>query len=290
MGVLDEAKTYLARGWPVIPCRLWFKPGEKKASKKPLVAWTAFEERMPAPDDLDRWWDQWPDAQVGMVTGPQTGIMVVDIDIGSSDKDILSLGLPPSLMVETPSGGRHVYLKYPKGVKVKTVSGFLPHIDIRGDGGFVVIPPSTYPDGRPYTWLVDPEFADIADCPESLLLRVKETESPQGRTPSEWSSITRHGAPEGERNHTATSLIGILLLHLPVRHWNSIAYPLVLAWNAKANAPPLPEYELLLTFNSIASKESKRRQTYVSKVPREVNGNDPAGDVDHVLAESKASV
>lgn len=137
MNLLPTALDYLAKNWPVIPCRLWFKnPGDTRAEKIPLVRWKPYQDALPTPQELTKWFTQWPTAQLGLVTGPGVGLMVVDIDLGATDADIASLQLPTTLISRTPSGGRHVFLRYPKNKKVKTVAGFRPHIDIRGEGGF----------------------------------------------------------------------------------------------------------------------------------------------------------
>jgi len=257
MSLLPTALDYLAKNWPVIPCRLWFKnPGDTRAEKIPLVRWKPYQDALPTPQELTKWFTQWPTAQLGLVTGPGVGLMVVDIDLGATDADIASLQLPTTLISKTPSGGRHVFLRYPKNKKVKTVAGFRPHIDIRGDGGFVVIPPSKYPNGVPYEWLIDPEYADIAEAPEHLLSLISDDTTSTQRT--DYKAIA-FGAPQGQRNHSAAVMAGCLLLNLHPSLWNDVAWPLLRAWN-KQNSPPLEDFELLLVFNSIARSEWCRQE------------------------------
>lgn len=250
----EAAKEYLARGWHPIPC---FFPPESggKYGKRPLVSWTRYQTEAPAPSDIDAWWRRWPQAGVGIVTGAATGIVVIDIDVGASDDDVASFHIPPTAVSVTPSGGRHVFLRHP-GVKVKTVAGLKPRVDVRGDGGFTVLPPSVRPDGKRYEWLIDDGMAEI---PTGLLSLVKD-DGWKSAQRVDFASIVR-GSHEGTRNADATKLIGLLCRYLPPRHWSSVAWPLVRAWNAQNNTPPDDEKKLLMTFNSIANAEMRRQKS-----------------------------
>lgn len=279
MTPLEAALDYLKRGWPVLPCKLWFeKPGDLKAKKKPLIDWKEFQTRLPTEAEVRSWWKKWPWAQVGMAVGPDAGpfgIVTVDYDLGHSREDLAALALPLSISVQTPTGGGHTHLKYPKGKKIKNSVGKIkPFIDIRGQGGFVVLPPSVYPDGRPYTWLIHPDNADLAECPEAFLELAAE---PAEYVIKNWSREIKNGVPDGQRNQTATSLIGQLLRHQPTYLWNSTIWPLIRAWNER-NQPPWPEHKLMMTFNSIANSEYKRRRDYAMQKMRE-SGDQKEGEV-----------
>lgn len=253
--MIEFALKYRALKWPVVPCSIFYKkPGDIKATKKPIVNWKGRQSNLPSEAEIRAWWTQYPDAQIGVLTGPEVGLLIVDIDLGATDEDIASLHLPASVMSETPTGGRHIFLRYPVGHHVRnSASKIKPFIDIRATGGFAVLPPSVYPDGRPYGWLVDPEISVVADCPLELLKLVTD-DTPVSK---DWAGIVI-GKDQGGRNQAAVEFAGYILRYLPVSGWNEVAWPMVRLWNRR-NRPPLDEYELLLAFNSIAKKEYDKR-------------------------------
>ena len=123
-------------------------------------------------------------ANIGIATGKVSGIFVLDIDIKNGAGGAESLAelereygaLPSTVEAKTCSGGRHLYFRYPEqGIGCKT--GIRKGIDVRGDGGYVVAPPSVI-DGKSYDWLTGPD-APIADAPAWLL----DILSPKDKTP-----------------------------------------------------------------------------------------------------------
>lgn len=245
--MLDEALKYLDRNWCIIPCKLT-KNDTGKVNKRPLVAWTRFQEELPTKDEVRGWWKKWPDAHVGLVTGSISGIFVVDLDIGYDEAEFKKLKIPKTLKSKTPSGGCHLFLRHPHGEKIKTVAGFRKKIDIRGDGGFVVVAPSTYPDGRKYEWKNDRR---IAKAPDALVKLLKEPEEGEYK-PKDLTPVIK-GTSEGGRNAAAASLVGFLVHHIPPSRWKSIVWPLVQSWNTCNNKPPLSETELWGVFKSIGN-------------------------------------
>lgn len=95
---------------------------------------------------IEAWWDDTPTANVGIATGSRSGLVVVDLDPGA---DADRLDLPATRRVKTPRGGFHLYYAHP-GEQVRNSAGKLAeHVDVRGDGGYVVAPPSVV-GGKPY--------------------------------------------------------------------------------------------------------------------------------------------
>lgn len=162
------ARWYARYGWRVHPC----KPREKL----PLVrAWQTL-----ATTDLgqvDRWWSQWPDANVAVATGEGSGVYVVDVDVHNADGEATLLqlldrfgSLPPTPTQRTGSGGRQFFLAWPAGDDLRNSAGTRGRglglgIDTRGNGGFVVVPPSTHPCGDRYRWLDGLKPTDLAPAP-----------------------------------------------------------------------------------------------------------------------------
>lgn len=173
---------------------------------------------------VQRWWARWPNANVGLRTGAQphgAGIVVVDIDPAHGGEESLTdlvttnAALPPTLQVLTGGNGRHLYFRHP-GVHVPNSAGRLgPGIDVRGDGGYVLAPPSLHASGRRYRW----RRRALAPLPGWLLemaVNGRETSVPTRESaltplhrPDAWAAKAmaeeligvRH-ATEGCRNHT----------------------------------------------------------------------------------------
>ena len=165
--MLDAALRYAAAGLPVFPCR---------PDKKPLVAW-----RTEASTDEARvreWWTRWPDAMIGLVTGQRSNLYVVDIDVEGM-VEYLALNLPKAeIAVRTPSGGGHAYFRWPGPGWGNTASRFVHGVDTRGEGGYVIAPPSCGSAG-PYRW--------VADGMEQRLLRGTRRTSPRSWRSTLWS-------------------------------------------------------------------------------------------------------
>ena len=246
----NEALKYLKQGLSPIPCVIT-KDGDK-FKKQPIVDWKKYQDVKPTEEDLNRWFNNAnPPNSLGTVTGTISKIVVVDIDVGHNKEEVKKLRLPPTRTASTISGGYHLYYKHPQnGIKIKTIANFRKGVDIRGDGGFIVLPPSGVSDEHRYHWQTEDECAEL---PDSLVTEL--TDGKQER--KNWSKIV-YGMEEGSRNQGAASVAGLLLRYLPPHTWKSFALPLVMQWNEQNN-PPMDKYELKMVFESIASKEFERR-------------------------------
>jgi hypothetical protein len=245
--VLDSALAYARRGWSVIP--LW--PREKR----PLIPWAPYQHHRPEEAEIREWFRRWPSANVGIVTGAVSSLVVVDVDpLHGGDDRLRALEeahgpLPDTIKATTGGGGLHVYFAHPGGI-VHNKVGLVAGIDLRGDGGFVVAPPSVHPSGRRYAWLVPDlaEHARPAPMPRWLLHFVRERGYRPGHTLAHWRRLVKEGIPEGERNNSVASLAGHLF-------WRGIdpevILDLLLCWNASRCRPPLSEDEVARTVESI---------------------------------------
>lgn len=135
---MDWAIRYRNRGWSVIPAR----------GKAPLVKWETFQSRLPTEQEIKQWWKQWPDANVGVVTGRISNLTVVDHD------DLQKVNPYQSeVKAKTGSGGFHHFYQYTPSVQTGTHKTTLGY-DYRNDGGFIVLAPSIHPvTKRRYSWL-----------------------------------------------------------------------------------------------------------------------------------------
>lgn len=141
---------------------------------------------------------------IGVRTGAISGLIILDFDPKSgSPDDLLALSLPRTPTVITGASGFHFHFKNPPGVVIRNSAGKLaPGIDVRGEGGQAVLPPSVHPaTRRPYVWQISPDVLPLADLPDEIIKRLLEPAAAP-------SNGTEGGIPPGQRNSRLTSLAG----------------------------------------------------------------------------------
>jgi len=223
--------------------------------KRPAIRWLEFQHRYASESEVQDWYARWPDGNVGIVTGIISGLVVLDIDPKhGGDTSLAELiqqhgPLPQTIEAITGGGGRHVYFSHPGGM-VRNKVGLAPGIDLRGDGGCVVAPPSVHASGKAYTWLEghDPVRATLAPMPGWLLHEATGVPQRRGHTLDYWRNLVTEGVPEGERNNTIASLTGHLLWHGVDP---DVVQELLLCWNRIRCHPPLSDEEVVRTVDSI---------------------------------------
>lgn len=249
------ALAYLARGWSVIPVRA--------GAKRPIVRWEPFQNRLPTREEVEGWFRRWPDANLGIVTGAVSGLVVLDVDPRHGGEDSLSRleeqheALPETVEAMTGGGGRHLYFAHPGG-SVPNKVALAPGIDLRGDGGLVVAPPSLHPSGKRYVWEVSHHPDDIAPVPVPpwLVALLRRDFSHPGHPLAYWRGLVREGVAEGERNNTIASLTGHLLWH---EVDPEVVLELLLSWNRVRCRPPLDDEEVARTVESITRTHLRHR-------------------------------
>jgi putative DNA primase/helicase len=185
-----EAAGYRRLGWSPIPI--------KERSKEPnLRELRPYLTRKATQEEFGAW--SW--SGVGIVTGPVSGVLVLDVDGPDGEAELQKHKHPVTPMVRTASGGLHLYFRHPDR-HVKTGIRVAPGLDVKASGGYVVAPPSVGPNGRAYEWIVSPEEAELAD-PPPWLLQLLGRERPKGPAAPVGERI-----PSGERNKALASLAG----------------------------------------------------------------------------------
>lgn len=145
----QAALDYLGRGWSVIPVR--------EREKRPAVAWKVYQSKCASEETLRDWFSRSPDYNVAIVTGALSGVVVLDVDPRHGGNESLRAlerkhgALPVTIESATGGGGRHLYFAHPGG-EVHNRTNIEPGIDLRGDGGCIVAPPSVHPSGKRYRW------------------------------------------------------------------------------------------------------------------------------------------
>ena len=269
--MMQAALDLAAAGFPVFPCS---PRAEKGVGKRPLVpAETAPGARDGGlylatldEDQIRAWWGRWPNALIGMPTGPRSGLAVIDLDPRAFEADDMLGALEvwaggegfSGPAARTQSGGLHLWFAYPDlapGEKVGNRAGLFAkidsapvaireHVDVRGEGGYVILPPSVMDDGARYVWLRAPAEAAPPPLPGRLLdaiLRRGEfapggaaprpqpggiaarAAGPVGRTGGEDEAVRRYaravldrarsdmaGTGQGQRGHTLNALAYML--------------------------------------------------------------------------------
>ncbi|WP_138465368.1 bifunctional DNA primase/polymerase [Poseidonocella sp. HB161398] len=161
MDRLEAALQYYERGWAIIPIH--------PETKKPTVKWKDYQTSPPTEEQLEAWWTKWPDAEMAIITGAVSGLVVVDCDSPDALEAARALGWHSPIQVRTKRG-RHFYFEHPRDGEWRgpaagsTTRGVrwpkVPGLDFRGDGSYALLPPSTG-----YEWDVPSGLAAEDDAP-----------------------------------------------------------------------------------------------------------------------------
>lgn len=230
--MLEAALAYIRKGVSIVPVN----------GKIPRIKWEEFQTRKPTEEEIRTWWNLWPDAGIALITGKISNVTVVDVEAGG-DVD----RFPITTTIRTGGGGWHLYYQY---FPINNKARIFHLTDIRGDGGYVVAPPSMHSSGQEYSIL-----KPIPPAPfPAVLFQQDEVKVLNNEIRKKLNEIV----PEGQRNDTATAVCGKMLMRFKEYEWQGQAWPLFLAWNETHNEPPLPIRELLTIFRSIADAERKK--------------------------------
>jgi hypothetical protein len=241
--MMQDVLEYLERGWSLIPI--------DRNSKLPKIKWAQYQKKQASIDEIK----SWGDCNLGIVCGSISGVVVIDVDPknGGDVKETLSK-YHTNLVAITPSGGAHLYFKHP-GVSVSNKVGVTPGVDIRGDGGYVVAPPSVTPKGE-YRWV---SLGELSDFPKSLL-EPSNSEESESKNPEGWiANLLEYGAPSGKRNDSLAALTGFMASRdMP----KDISLGFLKAWNLR-NREPIPIKELERSIESVYSTISRKAPTRI---------------------------
>lgn len=257
--MIEHALAYARRGWHVFPlhtpdaegncsCR---KPSCPDAGKHPrtmngLTGATTDEAQ------ITKWWGMWPDANIALATGEQSGVVVLDIDPRHGGRESLKAlldrhgELTEKVYAATGGGGWHLLFRHP-GFRVRNVQAsdkLGAGVDVRGDGGYVVAPPSLHASGNRYSWGVEP--AELPEMPAWLKTLLAE---PQ-RASVEF--VGEGEIAEGGRNKSLTSMAGSMRR----RGMSEEAmYAALSVENERRCRPPLEDADVRKIAHSVARYE-----------------------------------
>lgn len=295
--MLEAALSYARRGWPVIPL-WWVAVGRcqcKKSKKCTSPGKHPFGKFAPNgstdgtvdEDLIHSWWTAYPDMNIGICTGGKLVGIDIDGPEGQSTLDRLeatfgSLGQTLTAKTGRGDGGRHQYFGKDPNIKIGNIQKDpdWKQFDVRGEGGYLVAPPSRHKTGRKYRW--DKDSTALAQLPASWVNGIVEHQSSaKVKKPSSavQPSNTKKDAPkkEGERDDSmfryASDLEG-----------KNLSYNEILANCLSVNTtyiPPLEEYEVNRKVDS-AWKYRTRRITKLATVYKELEAADVTARIETI--------
>jgi hypothetical protein len=281
--LLDAAIAYANHGWPVFPCAPGTKIPQIRGGHGHLDATVDVAQ-------IRVWWSRYPNANIGMPTGPKSGVVVVDVDLRSGGdvtlEDLQSRHgrLPDTLTCRSGGGGTHYYfVDDPAFVNGNAKLG--PGIDSKGNGGFVLLAPSLHKSGNAYAWL-DTDGPDAPDGqqPAPLPEWMKGTIAPRlapGATgnlnfDSTLVQMKADGSPvaQGNRNGSLTSLVGQWIREGHRTYIELLG--LALKWNQTC-LPPLAVREVERTVQSVCKTHVRNNPgDTITIVPEETSAPEDA--------------
>jgi len=252
--MLEHALKYQSLGWPVFPlhgivdgqCTCGNPDCGKSSGKHPRTKHGHHEATTNEQQIID-WWAEWPDSNIGVPTGAVSGIIALDVDKPELAADFLSKNKSPKTAMQRTGReggqGRHVIFKYP-GHHVKSISGVVPGLDSKGDGGYIVVAPSIHYSGNRYEWMQDPDAVPLADAPKWWLDLVNGQQSKTRKVP-----VVKDGdkIQEGGRDEYLYSRANELV-------WANLNYAPCLAALREINAtelsPPVDDSQVIQKLDS----------------------------------------
>ena len=268
-----------ASGFSIIPL---------KKDKKPILrSWKQYQKNPASDAQIEEWWDTYPNALIGVVTGKVSNITVIDVDTYKGGDHTQ---FPKTFTVQTGNGGYHLYYKYKPGFTISANAyPDMPGIDLRSDGGYVVGPYSetNYSDpithehrGGPYT-IIDPR--DPVPFPAALF--------PKTKVSRKLTSLVAVG--KGGRNDSLAVVVGKMIRSAPEKEWETEVWPSVQRVNLTYD-PPLSEKEARQVYESITTKERVQRENLIVSpiqlndgeeinLHRSKKGAEPYKDMSNVL-------
>ena len=164
--LVEVAVRYAAHGWPVLPlhtpeprrgCSCRGASSCTSPGKHPRTR-NGVHDASTDPDQVRNWWTQWPSANVGVATGSASGLLVLDVDLPHGPTSLEDLEasysrLPATCEQRTGSGGRQLLVTSGgDSTMLGNRTAIRPGIDVRGEGGYIVVPPSRHHSGSRYCW------------------------------------------------------------------------------------------------------------------------------------------
>jgi len=260
--ILNAALEYAEQGYSIIPV--------DKGTKKPCIAWKEYQKRIATEEEIESWWEKYPEANVAIITGETSCLAVVDAD-SQAGIDWMTKHCTRTTVYATTGKGKHAYYTYPYHTAIKNAVRIAPDVDVRGEGGYVVAPPSIHSSGKAYEWEIVgggwddlPEFKPV----NGFKTLFTDEEQPKGgnlnvNLSGVKTAPVNTGVEKGSRNNTLAQLAG---------KWSKAGLEfdeiemLAKKWNSK-NTPPLGESEIKATLKSIWKRHVENDVVEIEALP-----------------------
>ncbi len=264
MTLLKAALSYARLGLSIIPVG---------HDKRPLIAWEKYQKERADEKQIREWFSKFPKMNIGAVTGEVSNLLAVDCD-SQKGVDTFEEMLPENWqgpMQLTPRGGRHYLFRYHQGIRNN--ARILDGIDTRGEGGYIVIAPSTNGNGQAYRWVegLSIEEVDRPEIPERYLSVVVnssfsirggvDTANPCRQQSSVSSSVVKmfeQGTRDEDLFHAANCLVKGGMQ--PDKALQILA---ILALNCN---PPYPEKDIPAKIQSALQRADRRERGLADEV------------------------
>ena len=249
--MLDAALDYAGRGLSIIPV------GQ---DKRPLIKWAEFQSRIASREEITRWWTRHPHANVGIVTGTISGILVIDCDTPEGFEAVRKM-LPDALILpiaRTPRGGWHLWFVYPAGSGITVGTGFIPGVDFRGEGGYIIAPPSVNGNGKAYTWEEGKSIGDVPLAPLPDIL-IKKLSLYRGDNTDRRQTATNGDKyfHQGRRDEDLFTVANSLIKNRCAPDFSEYVLNIL----AKNSNPPFPENEIRGKIDSALKRAARRERS-----------------------------
>ena len=201
--------------WDLYDLGLNVIPVRARSKSPPLVDWRKYQYQRADEATIKKWLSRWPDANLAIITGRISGVVVLDADGSAAKATLASMGgVPATWTVRTPNG-HHYYFRYPRYLRrargrIKNFVKKLPGLDLRADGGYVIAPGSAHPSGDVYTWEpgLSPNDVPLADPPDWLKELLDFEEDEDGGARGTVSEVHTLNTPENNTGVKALRTYG----------------------------------------------------------------------------------
>lgn len=189
------------------------KPDCKSPAKHPRTEHGLLDATLDRQKIID-WWTRWPRANIGIVTGRVSNLVVIDVDPRHGGTDTLERLLaehgdyPPTREARTGGGGWHLYFTAPTEPIASGNGALGPGVDLKAEGGYVVAPPSIHISGGRYEW-ADPASEIVCAPLPDWVREVRARKASEANEPG-WIAEVLADLREGTRNESLTKIAGWL--------------------------------------------------------------------------------
>lgn len=279
--LLEAALEYVAMGYCVIPIKPDYNEEEQKFDKDPYIKWKPYQTKKSTPGEIKTWWGRWPNAMIGIITGALSKVFVIDCDTEEAYQYIQGQ-LPDSFITPidvTPRGGKHLWF-LSNGSRIindaNVMPDVMPHIDCRGDGGYIVTAPSINAHGQKYEWLPGLTLKEVApqEPPYILLKKFIYIEGCSKPVVNDTTQGNIHYKilQEGHRDQDLFK-IGMALADGHCQVWMLKQILDILALNSN---PPFPPDEVEIKIKSVIERLERKERNLADEVREWIllqNGN-----------------